>query len=163
MNQDKDVKTANTEAETPIAEQGEVLPEVDIKDKTALEQIISEPVEAAKGKHKTTFQPLDKNDIKAGMVIRVHQKIIDTNSKGEEKERIQVFQGMVLARKHHREAGATILVRKVTEGIGVERTFPINLPAIVKFELVRQFRIKSARPYFLRSYKKKLEEIKLAK
>lgn len=139
----------------------ETAPEAE-KPKTVLEEIIAETEILApkKGKGKVELKTITADDIKPGMVVRVHQKIIDTNTKGEEKERIQVFQGMVLAHKHGREAGATITVRKVSEGIGVERIYPLNLPSIAKFELVRQFAVRQARPYFLRSYKKKLQEIK---
>lgn len=96
--------------------------------------------------------------ITAGMTIRVHQKIKDVNSKGEEKERIQVFEGMVLARKHGSEAGSSFTVRKITNGVGVEKIFPLNLPAIEKIEIVKQARIRQSRPYFLRRYKKRLKE-----
>jgi len=71
-----------------------------------------------------------------------------------------VFQGMVLARKHGRENSATITVRKVSEGIGVEKIFPLNMPSIEKIELVRTYRIKQAKPYYLRTTKKRLAEIK---
>lgn len=137
-------------------------PIIEEKPKTVLEEIIAETEAAVpkKGKGKVELKTITAAEIKSGMVIRVHQKIIDTNAKGEDKERIQVFQGMVIARKHGKEAGATITVRKVTEGIGVERIYPLNMPAIVKFELVRQFAVRHARPYFLRSYKKKLVEVK---
>lgn len=96
--------------------------------------------------------------IASGMTVRVHQKIKDVNSKGEEKERIQVFEGMVLAHKHGTEAGASITVRKVTNGVGVEKIFPLNLPSIEKIEIVKQAHIRQSRPYFLRNYKKRLKE-----
>jgi large subunit ribosomal protein L19 len=134
----------------------------EIKPKTALEEIIVETEKATttkRGKSKIEFKPIAKEDIVPGMVVRVHQKIVDINTKGEEKERIQVFQGMVIARKHGSEAGATITVRKVSEGVGVERIYPLNMPAITKFELVRQFVVNQARPYYLRTYKKKLKEV----
>lgn len=133
------------------------------KPKTVLEEIVAEaeakPV-GKRGRGKIEYRPIDRADIKSGTMIRVHQKIIDTNAKGEEKERVQVFAGMVLARKHGREAGATITVRKISEGVGVEKIYPLNLPSITKFELMRRFRLRQARPYFLRHYKKKLKEVK---
>lgn len=133
------------------------------KPKTVLEKIVAEAEAkpgAKAGRGKIEYRPIDRAGIKSGMMIRVHQKIIDTNAKGEEKERVQVFAGMVLARKHGREAGATITVRKISEGVGVEKIYPLNLPSIIKFELVRRFRVRQTRPYFLRGYKKKLKEIK---
>jgi|SRR3989344_2319975 len=96
--------------------------------------------------------------IASGMTVRVHQKIKDVNSKGEEKERIQVFEGMVLAHKHGAEAGASITVRKIANGVGVEKIFPLNLPSIEKIEIVKQAHIRQSRPYFLRNYKKRLKE-----
>lgn len=98
--------------------------------------------------------------MKPGMIVKVHQKVKETNTKGEEKERIQVFEGMVLAVKHGKEAGATVTVRKVSDGVGVERIFPIHSPVVEKFELVRQMEVSQARAYYLRDYPKKLKEVK---
>lgn len=102
-------------------------------------------------------------DIKPGMTVRVHQKIKELNPKGEEKERIQYFEGMVIAKKHGKQAGGAITVRKVTDGVGVEKIFPLNLPTITKIEIKKQAKIKRAKLYYLkRGYKKKLEEVKVA-
>ena len=100
-----------------------------------------------------------KLELKPGMTIRVYQKIKELNSKGEEKERVQYFEGMIIARKHNKEIGATITVRKTSEGIGVEKIFPLNLPTITKIEIKKVAEVKRAKLYFLRdSYKKKLKE-----
>ncbi|HBB38280.1 MAG TPA: 50S ribosomal protein L19 [Candidatus Magasanikbacteria bacterium] len=101
--------------------------------------------------------------LKPGMIVKVHQKIKDVNAKGEEKERIQLFEGIILAIKHGKEAGATVTVRKISDGIGVEKIFPIHSPVVDKIELVRQMKVKQARPYFLRDYKKKLTEVRQVK
>lgn len=101
-----------------------------------------------------------RSEVKPGMIVRVHQKIKDVTSKGEERERIQIFEGMVIARKHGNEPGATFTVRKVSDGIGVEKIFPIHSPVVDKVELVRQMEVRQSRPYFLRTYKKKLQEVK---
>lgn len=97
-----------------------------------------------------------------GMTIRIHQKIKDVNPKGEEKERVQVFEGIVLARKHGAEKGATVTVRKISNGVGVEKIFPINLPSIVKIEKKKQAKVRRAKLGYLRTSKKKLKETALA-
>jgi len=161
MTEEKATTEEKQEEKAPLAE-ATVETVVESEPKTALEEIIVETEKATtakRGKRKLEFKPIAKEDIVPGMVVRVHQKIVDINTKGEEKERVQVFQGMVIARKHGREAGATITVRKVSEGVGVERIYPLNMPAITKFELVRQFVVNQARPYYLRTYKKKLKEV----
>ena len=100
-----------------------------------------------------------KMELKPGMTVRVHQKIKELNSKGEEKERVQYFEGMIIAKKHNKEKGATITVRKVSDGIGVEKIFPLSLPTITKIEVKKIAEVRRAKLYFLRDgYKKKLKE-----
>ncbi len=99
-------------------------------------------------------------EVKPGMTVRVHQKITEIGPKGE-KQRIQVFEGIILAHKHGHQPGATITVRKISDGVGVEKIFPINSPTIVKIELVKQARAKKAKLYYLRNYKKRLKEKKI--
>lgn len=99
--------------------------------------------------------------IKPGMTVRVHQKIKEKGPKGE-KERVQIFEGIVLARRHGRQPQATITVRKISEGIGVEKIFPLYSPTIVKIEPVKQARVRQAKLYYLRNYKKRLKEKKSA-
>lgn len=96
-------------------------------------------------------------EIKPGMTIRVHQKITELGPKGE-KQRIQVFEGIVLAHKHGKEKGATITVRKISEGIGVEKIFPLHSPSVIKIEPVKQARVNKSKLYYLRNYKKRLKE-----
>lgn len=99
-------------------------------------------------------------DYKPGMTVRIHQKIKEVNSKGEEKERIQYFEGMIIAKKHGSEKGGTITVRKVSDGVGVEKIYPLNLPTITKIEIKKQALVKKAKLYFLKNgYKKKLKEV----
>ncbi len=100
-------------------------------------------------------------ELKPGMIVKVHQKIKETNAKGEEKERIQIFEGTVLAVKHGKEPGATVTVRKISEGIGVERIYPLHSPVVTKIELVRHLKVNHAKAYFLRDYNKRLKEVKV--
>lgn len=108
----------------------------------------------------TTIQ--EKPELKPGMVIKIHQTIKETNTKGEEKERIQVFEGTVIAAKHGTEAGATFTVRKMSEGVGVEKIFPVHSPVIEKIEVVKQLSVRRAKLNFMRKpeFKRKIKEIK---
>lgn len=105
---------------------------------------------------------IKKENLKPGMTVRVYQKIKELNSKGEEKERVQYYEGIIIAKKHGQEAGGTITVRKISDGIGVEKIFPLNLPTITKIEIKKQNQVRRAKLYFLRNYNKKLKEIKIA-
>jgi large subunit ribosomal protein L19 len=84
-------------------------------------------------------------DIRVGDTVRVHQKI---EEKG--KYRIQIFEGLVLARKHGTEAGGTITVRRVASGVGVEKVFPLYSPMIEKFEVVKRSRVRRSKLYYIR-------------
>ena len=86
-----------------------------------------------------------KLGLKPGDTVRVHQKIVEGG-----KSRIQIFEGMIIARKHGDEAGGTMTVRKVIDGVGVERIFPFHSPNIEKFELVRQSKTRRAKLYNIR-------------
>ena len=104
----------------------------------------------------------NKTSYKPGMLVKVHQKIKEMNTKGEEKDRIQVFEGTIIAAKHGKEAGATITVRKISNGIGVEKIFPIHSPVIDKIEVVKEYIVRRAKLGYLRDpkYKRKMEEKK---
>lgn len=100
--------------------------------------------------HGVTISPVNMADraalgIKAGDTVRVHQKIED---KG--KTRIQVFEGLVLARKHGSEPGATFTVRKVSQGVGIEKIYPLYSPAIDKIEIIRRSKVRRAKLYYIR-------------
>ncbi len=96
----------------------------------------------------------DIPDFTPGDSVRVHLQVIEG-----EKERIQVFEGIVIARKGGgiRE---TFTVRKVSYGIGVERTFPLHSPRIEKIEVVRRGKVRRAKLYYLRQRKGKAARIK---
>jgi large subunit ribosomal protein L19 len=82
---------------------------------------------------------------KAGDTINVHVKISEGN-----KERIQQYQGIVIQRKNVNTNGETFTVRKISNGVGVERIFPIISPSIDKIELVRKGSVRRARLFYLR-------------
>lgn len=84
-------------------------------------------------------------DIRPGQTVKVHQKI-----KEGAKNRTQIFEGIVIARKHGKGPNATITVRKIAQGIGVERIFPLYLPTVEKFEIVRASKVRRAKLYYLR-------------
>ena len=84
-------------------------------------------------------------DIRAGDTVRVHQKI-----KEKGKFRIQMFEGLVIARKHGTEAGGTFTVRATLSGIGVEKTFPLYSPMIEKIETLRRAKVRRAKLYHVR-------------
>ncbi len=98
-------------------------------------------------------------ELKSGMTVRVYQKIKELNIKGEEKERIQYFEGRIIAMKHGKETGATITVRKISNGVGVEKIFPLSLPTIERIEIKKEAKVRRSKLYFLkRGFKKKLKE-----
>lgn len=94
-------------------------------------------------------------EFKAGDTIIVHVKIREGN-----KERIQQFKGTVIQRRNSSSLGETFTVRKVSNGVGVERIFPILSPNIDKIELVRKGLVRRARLYYLRGKSGKAARIK---
>jgi len=87
----------------------------------------------------------DLPEIKPGDTIKVYQKIVE---KG--KERLQPFEGVVLARKHGKGISATITVRSVISGVGVEKILPLHSPNIKKIEILRRAKVRRAKLYYLR-------------
>ncbi len=97
----------------------------------------------------------DLPKLSPGDTVRVHFKL----KEGEEKERIQIFEGVVIRRRGS-GTSATITVRKVSFGIGVERTIPLHSPKIEKIEIVKRAKVRRARLYFLRSRSGKSARLK---
>ena len=97
---------------------------------------------------------LDHPDFGPGDNVKVHVKIREG-----EKERIQVFQGVVIS-KRKGNTNATFTVRKVSYGIGVERIFPLHSPALDKIEVVTRGRVRRAKIYYLRKLRGKAARIK---
>jgi large subunit ribosomal protein L19 len=87
-----------------------------------------------------------KLDIRPGDMVRVWQKIEEDKN----KFRLQAFEGLVLSRKHGSEAGAMFTVRKVVDGVGVERIFPLYSPMIDSVEMIRRSKVRRAKLYFVR-------------
>lgn len=106
------------------------------------------------------------DDLKAGMTVRVHELIKDVNAKGEERERVQLFEGMVLA---VRGVGASksFTIRKSADGWGVEKIYPIMAPIVSKVEFVKEVKVRRAKLQYLSNPKKpfgrQLKEKKAAK
>lgn len=97
---------------------------------------------------------LDMPEFKAGDTVKVHYRIIEG-----EKERIQVFQGAVLRRRRG-TTNSTFTVRKISDGIGVERVFPMNSPFIDRVEVVSEGKVRRSRIYYLRNLRGKAARIK---
>jgi len=89
-----------------------------------------------------------------GDTVRVQVKVVEGD-----KERLQAFEGICI-RKRGGGLGATFTVRKVTYGVGVERTFPLNSPSVDRIEIMRRGRVRRAKLYYLRKLKGKAARIK---
>ena len=86
-----------------------------------------------------------KLGLKAGMTVRVWQKI---QEKG--KTRLQAYEGLIIACKHGKEAGATFTVRRVASGVGMEKIFPLYSPNIDKVEILKEAKTRRSKLYFIR-------------
>ncbi|MFD1471155.1 50S ribosomal protein L19 [Companilactobacillus mishanensis] len=96
----------------------------------------------------------DIPDFRAGDTVRVHAKVVEGS-----RERIQLFEGVVI-KKHGTGISATYTVRKMSSGVGVERTFPLNTPRVDKIDVVRYGRVRRSKLYYLRDRKGKAARIK---
>lgn len=97
---------------------------------------------------------MDIPAFRSGDTVKVHMRIVEG-----EKERIQIFQGNVI-RIQRGSTGATFTVRKVSDGVGVERIFPMHSPFIERVELISQGKVRRSRLYYLRELKGKAARIK---
>lgn len=88
--------------------------------------------------------------LQSGDVVRIHEKI-----KEGKKERIQVFEGMIIAIRGGKSLNATFSVRKISFGIGVEKIFPLHSPKIIKIEIIRKIRSRKSKLYYLRNLTQK--------
>ena len=86
----------------------------------------------------------DLPELKIGDTVKVHAKIKEGN-----RERIQIFEGTIIAMKHS-GINKSVTVRRISYGVGVEKTFPVHSPNIAKFEVVRHGKVRRAKLYYLR-------------
>ena len=96
----------------------------------------------------------DIPEFRPGDNVKVHVRL-----KEGEKERIQVFEGLVIARKHG-GISETFTVRKISSGVGVERTFPLHSPSIAQIEVSRRGRVRRAKLYYIRGLRGKAARIR---
>ena len=87
----------------------------------------------------------DMPEIRVGDTVKLHQKI-----KEGEKERIQIFEGVVIAQKHGKGVSGSMIVRKIIDGVGVEKMIPLHSPNLAKIEIVAHGKVRRAKLYFLR-------------
>lgn len=95
----------------------------------------------------------DIPDFRAGDTVRVYAKVVEGN-----RERIQLFEGVVI-RRRGTGISATYTVRKISSGVGVERTFPLHSPRVAKIEVIRHGRVRRSKLYYLRSLRGKAARI----
>jgi len=96
----------------------------------------------------------DMADFRPGDSVKVHIRIIEGN-----KERVQVFEGVVIRRRRG-NMGATFTVRKISHGVGVEKTFALHSPRLEKVEIVSRGKVRRSRLYYLRGLRGKAARIK---
>lgn len=96
----------------------------------------------------------DLPEFRAGDTVKVHVKVVEGN-----RERIQVFEGVVIKRQNG-GISETFIVRKISYGVGVERTFPVHSPRIAKIEVSRRGKVRRAKLYYLRNLRGKAARIK---
>ncbi|MCX6713539.1 MAG: 50S ribosomal protein L19 [Candidatus Vogelbacteria bacterium] len=87
-----------------------------------------------------------KLDLRAGYTVRVWQKVPEKDG----KFRLQAFEGLVIARKHGNEPGATFTVRRVASGVGMEKVFPLYAPMIDKIEIIKKVKVRRSKLYYIR-------------
>ena len=100
------------------------------------------------------FLRTDLPDFRPGDTVKVHVRVVEGN-----RERVQVFQGVVI-RRSGGGIRETFTVRKISFGVGVERTFPVHSPSIAKLELIQRGRVRRAKLYYLRDLRGKKARIK---
>jgi len=109
-------------------------------------------------KHLTDTQLKTLPDFRPGYTVKVHQRIREGG-----KERVQVFEGLVIARKGGKGVNATFTVRKIASGVGVERIYPLHSPNIVKLDVTKPAQVRKAKLYYVRGKLDNMPRMKKAK
>ncbi len=148
-------------AQTPEPEAAPAAEETIDTTEASEEANVQEPVEVTNPNHAYKAKLVGTDDIRTGMTVKLSEKIKDISPKGEERERTQVFEGIILA-MGGKGIARTITIRKVSKGFGVEKIYPINSPIVSKIELVKTAKVRRAKLNYLkdpkRRFKRKLRE-----
>ncbi len=170
MTDEKQATSKPEEATTDKPE--ETKPAAEVESKPKAEEDTSTPAnpESTEGKEEKTptkedttseqveveepeVQTKDLPELKPGYTVRVHIRIREGK-----KERIQVFEGIILKMSGATPETKTITVRKVSKGYGVEKIFPLQMPDLEKIEVVKIAEVTKSKLYYLRKYTKRLKE-----
>lgn len=166
---DEEKKDSSEQEANNSDEKAEVTPTEQPAEET-VEEVIDVPEEEVTGRNsdetpteelvdESEIEVMPYTDLRPGMVIRVHEKIIDQTAKGE-RERVQVFQGLIMG-INSTGIARTITVRKDSKGWMVEKIFPLSSPKIEKIEVVKQYRVRRAKLSYLKGkFKRKMKELK---
>lgn len=142
----------STETEVEVEEKKVSAPEAEAGVETAPEEKTAQKKEDKK--EAVEVVETKKEDLRPGMTVRLYQKI-----KEGEKERVQMFEGLILSISGKNDIERGMVLRKISHGVGVEKIIPLASPTIEKIEVVRKAKVRRAKLYFLRSYGKRLKEV----
>lgn len=135
-----------------------------MSDEEKVEEVVAEPVAevAAAEEAKVEVVEVKPLELRSGMTVKVHEKIEDVTPKGEKRSRIQIFEGIILGIRGS-GVSRTMTVRKVSDGIGVEKIYPMSSPVVAKIELVKTAHVRRAKLNFLTdrkyAFRRKLKEV----
>jgi len=102
----------------------------------------------------------DLPDVRPGDTVRVYQKLHEKKDQEAKQAKAQSFEGLIIARKHGKGISATITVRKMISGVGVEKVFPLHSPLIEKIDILRRGKARRAKLYYLREAKGRKAKLK---
>ena len=101
-----------------------------------------------------------RKEVKTGDFVRIYEIIKCEKSGKDKKDRIQIFEGIVIAKRLKNSPSSTITVRKISQGIGIEKIYPLYSPLIQKIEILKRYKVRKSKAYYLRNYKKRLKSVK---